>query len=76
MSRTCCSLQSWKEPSVYEPLNPDFLALLQPNKIYHCLYIGTLVIQLPWKKSKVQVNDHHEIGWLFNRVIYSDYRLQ
>lgn len=65
--RTCCSLQNWKEPSVCEPLNPHFLALLQPYEIYHCLYIDSLVIQLPWEKSKVQVNNHHVIGC----VIYS-----
>lgn len=62
MISTCCSLQSWKETSVCESLNPHFLALLQPHEIYYCLYIDTVVIQLPLEKTKVQVNYHHVIG--------------
>lgn len=61
MISTCCSFQSWKETSIRESLNPHFLALLQPYEIY-CLYIDTVVMQLPLEKTKVQVNYHHVIG--------------
>lgn len=61
MVSTYCSLQNWRETRICESLNPRFLALLQPYEIDYCLYIDTVVIQLPLEKTKVQVNYHDVI---------------